>query len=270
MDYSSVQSQCLSIRRSLLNASHNSKIPHLGSCLSCVEILTYLYSTCISSTTSLINDFHSCDFLLSKGHAAPLLYQVLAEFDLIDRSLLNDQLGKDGSIFHEHPPVPSLLPQVVAATGSLGHGFGISIGLALSHQSTNSKKLITCLVGDGECNEGSIWESAQIASRLKLHNLVVFVDNNDWQATAKSSSLCSTPLADKFSSFGWHTIEIDGHDIHSLNHSFQQAQNSPLPSVIVCNTVKGHPITFMSDNNNWHYRIPTESDLTNALSELNS
>ena len=269
MNFLRVHDQCLSVRSGLLKASFYSRIPHLGSCLSCVDILTYLYSTCIDTASSLTHDYTSCNFLLSKGHAAPALYQVLAEFDLIDKVTLKNELGKDGSIFHEHPPVPSLLPQIVAATGSLGHGFGISIGLALSHHISNSKCLITCLVGDGECNEGSIWESAQIASRLNLRNLVVFIDNNDWQATARSSSLCTTSLIRKFSSFGWHTLEINGHDLHAIHSSFLLAQESNLPTAILCNTIKGYPISFMSDNNNWHYKIPSESELEHALSELN-
>ncbi len=258
------------LRARIVELSHLKKMPHLGSCLSCVDILTALYFHALDIDS---NDPARADrdrFILSKGHGAPALYQTLALKGFFPhQDLIDDDHGAGGR-FGEHPPSPSHLPGIEAATGSLGHGLPIGLGMALSGRLNQSKFKTVVLLGDGECNEGSIWEAAMFASAQKLQNLAVVVDFNKWQATGRSREILAlAPLADKWRAFGWSTREVDGHDMEELIRVFDNLPDgSERPVAIIAHTVKGKGVSFMEDDNNWHYRIPTAEEVTAARREL--
>ena len=258
------------IRARIIKTSSRAGIPHLGSCLSCVDVLVVLYFHTLRLDPEDFSNSKRDRFILSKGHAAPALFQVLAErgFFPVDRL---DTYGEDGGVFAEHPPAPSFLNGIEAATGSLGHGLPMALGMALAGRIKKEDYKVYALFGDGECNEGVIWEAAMLASALNVGNLCVVVDQNLWQATARSSDLISTnSMADKWHAFGWNVIEIDGNqmsDVINALGSFSKVDTQK-PMAIIAKTIKGKGVSFMEDDNNWHYRIPTEAEVLAAVSEL--
>ena len=257
------------LRKRIIEVSANSKIPHLGSCLSCIDILIYLYWSVLKINAENPYDQNRDRFLLSKGHGAPALFQVLAEKGFFPIEDLN-QFGEKGSVFHEHPPKPGYIKGVEAATGSLGHGLPMALGMAISAKIQDKKFNSYALLSDGECNEGSIWEAALLAPSLKVDNLVAIVDYNKWQATGRSKEIMALePFSSKWESFGWHCQEINGHDFFEIKNAFKCIQNViGKPHMIIAHTIKGKGISFMEDNNNWHYRTPNKEELSNALKEL--
>jgi transketolase len=259
----------LTLRQRLVTTSANAKIPHLGSCLSCVELLVQLYWKELRIDPLNPEDPDRDRFLLSKGHGAPILFQVLAERGFYPLERLED-FGKPGSVFHEHPPKPGYIPGIEAATGSLGHGLPMALGMALAARIQKRHTRCYALLSDGECNEGSIWEAAMLAAAQKVNTLTAIIDFNKWQATGRSQEVMALdPLPAKWEAFGWHAEEVDGHDFAAIAQALQAAQEeNERPSVIVAHTVKGKGISFMEDNNNWHYRTPNPQELAAALSEL--
>ena len=257
------------IRRRTIETSAKAKIPHLGSCLSCVELLTALYWQELKINPKEPNIPNRDRFVLSKGHGAPVLFQVLAErgFFPVDRL---SEFGKQGSVFHEHPPKPGYIPGVEAATGSLGHGFPMALGMAIAQQIRGSDSRSYALLSDGECNEGSIWEAAMYAAGQGVHQLTAIIDYNKWQATGRSKEVMALePLAAKWEAFGWHAQQINGHDFQEIKQALVTARSEmKRPSVIVADTIKGKGVTFMEDDNNWHYRIPNPKELAAAIEEL--
>jgi transketolase len=259
----------LTLRQRLVTTSANAKIPHLGSCLSCVELLVQLYWQELRIDPLNPEDPDRDRFLLSKGHGAPILFQVLAERGFFPFERLED-FGKPGSVFHEHPPKPGYIPGIEAATGSLGHGLPMALGMALAARIQKRPTRCYALLSDGECNEGSIWEAAMLAAAQKVHPLTAIIDFNKWQATGRSQEVMALdPLAAKWEAFGWHAQEIDGHDLIAIDQALESARaETTRPSVIVAHTVKGKGISFMEDDNNWHYRTPNAQELAAALAEL--
>ena len=259
----------LILRQRLVTTSATAKIPHLGSCLSCVELLVALYWQELRVDPANPDDPDRDRFLLSKGHGAPILFQVLAERGFFPLETLND-FGKAGSVFHEHPPKPGYIPGIEAATGSLGHGLPMALGMALAARIQQRPSRCYALLSDGECNEGSIWEAALLAASQKVHTLTAIIDFNKWQATGRSQEVMALdPLAGKWEAFGWHAQEIDGHDFVAIGQALAAARaESERPSVIVAHTVKGKGVSFMEDDNNWHYRTPNPQELAAALAEL--
>ena len=259
----------LTLRQRLVTTSANAKIPHLGSCLSCVELLVQLYWQELRIDPLNPEDPDRDRFLLSKGHGAPILFQVLAERGFYPLERLED-FGKPGSVFHEHPPKPGYIAGIEAATGSLGHGLPMALGMALAARIQNRPTRCYALLSDGECNEGSIWEAAMLAAAQKVHTLTAIIDFNKWQATGRSQEVMALdPLAAKWEAFGWHAQEIDGHDFNAIDQALESARaETTRPSVIVAHTVKGKGISFMEDDNNWHYRTPNPEELALALAEL--
>ena len=257
------------LRRRLVTTSSVAKIPHLGSCLSCVDLLVYLYWVELNIDPANPDGSDRDRFLLSKGHGAPILFQVLAERGFFPISDL-EGFGKPGSVFHEHPPKPGYIPGVEAATGSLGHGLPMALGMALASRIQGSSSRSFALLSDGECNEGSIWEAALLAGSQKINTLTAIIDYNKWQATGRSQEVMALePLADKWSAFGWHSQEIDGHDFLQMQNAFKAARSElSRPSVIIAHTVKGKGVSFMEDDNNWHYLTPNEQELLAAMKEL--
>lgn len=207
-------------------------------------------------------------FILSKGHAAPALFQVLAEKGFFPASDL-ESFGEDGSVFGEHPPSPVHLPGIEAATGSLGHGLPVGLGMALSSRIRSRNYRVFVLLGDGECNEGSIWEAAMFAASQRTSNLTVAVDYNKWQATGRSNEvLALAPLADKWRAFGWCVSEVDGHDFEQIDEIVKRDAADPRPKVIVAHTTKGRGVSFMEDDNNWHYLTPSAEQVYEAAKQL--
>jgi len=256
------------LRRKIIETSFRAKIPHIGSCLSCIDLLVYLYWRELNINPSDSKNIQRDRFILSKGHGAPGLFQVLAAKGFFPSNLL-EEFGKPGSVFHEHPPKPGYIAGIEAATGSLGHGLPMALGMALAERIQNLGYRTYAMLSDGECNEGSIWEAAMLASAQKLDNLTVIIDYNKWQATDRSQNVMAIePLSDKWKSFGWNIQEINGHDFSQIRDSFNIAKEESNPSAIIAHTIKGKGVSFMEDDNNWHYRIPNADELQKSLSEL--
>lgn len=257
------------LRARIIETSHKASIPHLGSCLSCVDILTALYFSKLHIDPSHPVASERDRFILSKGHGAPALFQVLAMRGFYPKSLL-DHYGEDGGIFAEHPPAPGHLPGIEAATGSLGHGLPIGLGMALAARMHKKNYNVYVVLSDGECNEGSVWEAAMLAASQKVNNLCIIIDFNKWQATGRSREIMALdPLAEKWQAFGWTTREVDGHDMAMLLETlerFPSATNQP--TAIIAHTIKGKGVSFMEDDNNWHYRIPTAQEVMASRREL--
>lgn len=264
-----LQQHARTLRARIIENSSKTGTPHLGSCLSCVDILTALYFDVLNIDPAAPRSPDRDRFILSKGHGAPALFQVLAMRGYYPEAWL-DEYGKDGSVFAEHPPTPDHLAGIEAATGSLGHGLPIGLGMALAGRIQARQYNTYVVLGDGECNEGSVWESAMLAASQRVDSLCVFVDFNKWQATDRSEEvLALSPLADKWRAFGWHALEVDGHDMAALlDAQAQFAAQHGKPTAIIAHTVKGKGVSFMEDDNNWHYRIPTEDEVRKAKIEL--
>lgn len=256
-------------RARVIENAHRTQTPHLGSCLSCVDILIAAYFHSLRLDTSQPRASQRDRFILSKGHAAPALFQVLALRGFYPLSLLEDY-GQDGSLFAEHPPTPDHLPGIEAATGSLGHGLPMGLGMALAGRIQGRAYNVVALSSDGECNEGSIWEAAMFAAAQKMERLCVVVDFNRWQATGRTEEITGlNPLADKWRAFGWSTYETDGHDLDALVKLLSAVPDgSGRPVAIIAHTVKGKGVSFMEDDNNWHYRIPKAEEVAAAKKEL--
>lgn len=259
------------LRGAVIETSYRAGIPHLGSCLSCIDILVAFYWGTLSEAPTSIAGPERDRFILSKGHAAPALFQVLARKGMFPPGLMSqlEHYGADGTLFGEHPPAHGI-PGVEAATGSLGHGLPIGVGMSLASRMRGYDNRVYVLMSDGECNEGSVWEAAMMAGAQRLDSLAVIIDFNKWQATGRSEEvLALNPLAAKWEAFGWSAYEVDGHDIAALMTSLQTVPGaSGKPTAIIAHTVKGKGVSFMEDDNNWHYRIPKQEELLAARMEL--
>ena len=257
------------LRAKIIENSHKASMPHLGSCLSCTDILTALYFSVLKIDPQKPRDPERDRFILSKGHGAPALFQVLAMRGFFPESMMSDY-GQDGSLFGEHPPTPDHLPGIEAATGSLGHGLPMGVGMALSARILKRSHRVFAVLSDGECNEGSVWEAAMFAAGQRLGRLTIIVDFNKWQATGRSEEIMAlAPLADKWRAFGWNAIEVDGHDIDTLIKLLAaEPEENGKPLAIIAHTVKGKGVSFMEDDNNWHYRIPTAEEVVASKKEL--
>lgn len=257
------------LRARIIETSSKTGTPHLGSCLSCVDILTALYFSVLRIDTKnhRARDRDRC--ILSKGHGAMALFHVLAERGFYPLSDL-DTYGQDGGVFAEHPPTPDYLAGIEAATGSLGHGLPLALGMAMSSRIQSQTYNVYAVLGDGECNEGSVWEAAMLAAAQKVANLCVIVDFNKWQATGRSREIMALdPLADKWRAFGWNAMEVDGHNFDELLTALTHFSNTNgQPTAIIAHTVKGKGASFMEDDNNWHYRIPTADEVVKSKIEL--
>ncbi len=256
------------LRGKVIDMSHAAQSAHLGSSLSCADIVTAAYWHALKIDPTKPNDPLRDRFILSKGHAATTLYAVLAAKGFFPMEML-ETYTKDGGKLAEHPPANGL-PGVEAATGSLGHGLPIGLGMALAGRIHNQNYRVYALLSDGECNEGSVWEAAMFAAGQNLENVCVIVDYNKWQATARSNeTLALAPLCDKWKAFGWDAMEVDGHDVDKLADLLANIPNgSGKPVALIAHTVKGKGVSFMEDDNNWHYRAPTAEEVTKSYKEL--
>lgn len=256
------------LRQRIVELSHSAKTPHLGSSLSCVDILTAAYWSALRIDPRRPQDPGRDRFILSKGHAALALYVTLCERGFFPQATL-ETYNQDGGSLAEHPR-PNCVPGVEAATGSLGHGLPIGLGMALAAKIHRRNYRVFVMMSDGECNEGSVWEAAMFAPAQKLDNVTVIVDYNKWQATGRSNeTLALAPLCEKWRAFGWNACEVDGHDLDQLVQAMAaDPDGSGRPRAVIANTVKGKGVSFMEDDNNWHYRIPTAEEVAQAAREL--
>jgi transketolase len=256
------------VRGKALELSHRAGAAHLASSLSCADILVAAYWRALRVDPGNPGDPERDRFILGKGHAAAALYATLCERGFFGPELLGEY-GADGGRLSEHPG-PGCAPGVEAAAGSLGHGLPWAVGLAMAGRIQGRAFRVMALLGDGDCEEGSTWEAALLAPARSLSNLTAVVDYNKWQATARSNDVMSLdPLARKWEAFGWDALEVDGHDLAALASVLARAPDpSGRPRAVVAHTIKGKGVSFMEDDNNWHYRVPDARELACALREL--
>ena len=256
------------IRKDIVTMIHGSKSGHPGGSLSAVEVLTSLYfdEMNVDARSPKMEDRDR--FVLSKGHAAPVLYATLAEKGYFDKKELNS-LRKMGAMLQGHPDMKGT-PGVEMSTGSLGQGFSVACGMAMASKLDNAPWRVYTLLGDGEVQEGIVWEAAMSAAHYKLDNLVAFLDYNGLQIDGEVEKVMNIgPIMDKFKSFGWNVIEIDGHDFDQIFAALDMARETVgKPTMIIAKTVKGKGVSFMENNASWHGTAPTDSDLEKALAEL--
>jgi len=267
-DAAALKAQAARLRGKIIEMSHKAQAAHLASSLSCADVLTAAYWHVLNIDPGKPADPLRDRFILSKGHAAAALFATLAMKGYFPIEEL-DTYCQDGGRLAEHPPA-NMLPGVEAATGSLGHGLPLGCGMALSGRIKGESFRVYALLSDGENNEGSVWEAAMFAAAQKLENVCVIVDYNKWQATARSNETLSlAPLREKWDAFGWNACEVDGHDMEALLEKMSVVPNgSGKPVAIIAHTVKGRGVSFMEDDNNWHYRIPTAEEVQQAAREL--
>jgi len=269
-EFSLGELECLArrLRGQLVEMSHAARAPHLGSALSCVDILVAAYWGALRVDPRQPQDPLRDRFIFSKGHAAAAMYAVLAERGFFPQEWLATY-GQPGSRLPEQMR-PGCVPGVEAATGSLGHGLSLGAGMALAGRIQRREYRVWVVMSDGECNEGSVWEAAMFAAARRLTNVLAIVDFNRWQATARSEEvLALSPLADKWSAFGWQVTEVNGHDLGELRRAIGRwVQPGEGPACIIARTIKGRGVSFMEDDNNWHYRIPTADEVRAAQAEL--
>ncbi len=256
------------LRGKIVELSHKAQTPHLASALSCVDILVAAYwGGSLDLRPEKAEDPSRDRLVFSKGHAATALYSCLAARDFFPRALL-DTFAKPGSRLAEQPS-PGCVPGMEVATGSLGHGLPIGVGMALGARIQGISNRVCVVMSDGECEEGSSWEAAMFAAAQGLKAVTAIIDYNKWQATGRSPEIMALdPLAAKWSAFGWNAVEVDGHDIVALASALGHAAAADRPTAIVAHTVKGKGVSFMEDDNNWHYRSPTAEELARARKEL--
>ena len=256
------------IRGNLCEMSHKAGTPHLGSSLSCVDILVAVYWGTLAIHPEEPQDPNRDRFILSKGHAASTLYATLAHRGFFPIEEL-DTFAEAGGKLAEQPS-PGCMPGVEAATGSLGHGLSLGLGMALAGRVQGHSFRVFVTMSDGECNEGSVWEAAMFAPAHDLDGVAVIIDYNKWQATGMSNDVMALrPLRQKWEAFGWSAYEVDGHDMGALVDAVGNVPDgSGKPVAIVAHTVKGKGVSFMEDDNNWHYRSPDAGELLRAKAEL--
>lgn len=257
------------LRARSIEVSRQAGAAHVASCLSISEVLAVLFNDVLKGP-GLPRDTAREDrdlFILSKGQAAAAVYIILNYFGMLSDAELSgfntDGSALIGQISHD-------VPGVDVSTGSLGHGLPIGCGIALAAKRDDRPTRVFVLVGDGECNEGTIWESALIGTQQKLDNLVVVLDNNRMMSMGQTDDVLSVmPLKEKWEAFGWAVREADGHDITGLRSCFAQIPWEPgKPNCIIANTVKGKGVSFMEHTVQWHYKVPQGAEFDAAMAEV--
>jgi transketolase len=256
------------MRRDILDLVYRTRSPHIGSSFSIVEILVSLYFEFLSVSPVNPEKADRDRFILSKGHACPALYAVLRERGFLTEHDL-DRFACAHGLLEQHPN-RDLSRGIEVSTGSVGHGLSIAAGMALAARNDKKDYRVVALMGDGELNEGSVWEAAMFASHHRLDNLIAIIDYNHMQALGFTRDIVNLdPLGARWSSFGWSAEEIDGHDFGDL---FCALEKIPLekgkPSAIIAHTIKGKGVTFMENALLWHYRCPDDDEYRRALQEL--
>jgi transketolase len=258
-----------SLRREIIIMAHRAKASFSGGAMSCIDIITVLFHGFMRFDPEHPQNPDRDMFILSKGHSAAALYAGLYSVGMIDRDTLATY-GLDGSKLIIHPKKDTY-PGIEVSSGALGHGLPLGTGSALAARILGNSARVYVLMGDGECNEGSVWENAAFASFQKLDNLTVVIDRNKLQGCGRDKEILNYgDLGEKFRSFGFHVIDIDGHSYEQLEKAFEQAasNNTGKPIAIIAQTVKGKGVSYMEDRLEWHYKSPDDEQLEIALEEL--
>ncbi len=260
---------CRQLRVDILKMIHAAGSGHPGGSLSSVEIVAALYFKVMALRTGEPEWPARDRFIISKGHGVPTVYAALAKAGCLDSAELAG-LRSLGSKLQGHPDHVRF-PYMEAATGSLGQGLSVAVGMALAERADNDDYRVYCLLGDGEVQAGQVWEAAMTAAKFGLSKLTAIVDYNKVQLDGHVSNIMSLePLAAKFEAFGWHTVEIDGHDLDAVLAAFEAARADERPSALIAHTVKGKGVSFMEDTHAWHGKAPSDQELERALAELSA
>ncbi|MCY6354560.1 transketolase [Clostridium sp. ZS2-4] len=256
------------VRKDIVTMLTESGSGHPGGSLSAVEILTTLYFNEMNVNIENHQDPNRDRFVLSKGHAAPVLYSVLAEKGFFNKDELM-KLRKKGSMLQGHPNM-NYVPGVDMSTGSLGQGISAAVGMAMAGKLDKKDYRVYALLGDGELQEGQVWEASMAAAHYKLDNLTAFLDNNGLQIDGNVKDVLNPgPVDEKFKAFGWHVINVDGHDFAALINAIAEAKATKgKPTMIVCKTVKGKGVSFMENEAGWHGSTPNREQCEQALKEI--
>ncbi len=255
------------VRMGIIEGVYNAKSGHPGGSLSIADLLTFLYYTKLNVYPDNPEEQQRDRFVLSKGHTAPALYAVLAEKGFFDKKELKS-LRHIGAMLQGHPCIE--IPGIDMSSGSLGQGISAACGMALSGKISNDTYKVYTVLGDGEIQEGQVWEAAMFASHYNLDNLIAVVDNNNLQIDGKISDVMSPyPIAEKFEAFGWHVIKMDAHDFEDMERAFNEAETtSGQPVVIIQNSIKGKGVSFMENEADWHGKAPNTEQYEIAMAEL--
>ncbi len=264
-----IKDLCKETRQNIVKMVYNAASGHIGGSLSAVELLTVLFHKCMKNVPQWhrSEDFDKRDrFVLSKGHISPAYYSVLSQLGYFEKEELMT-FRKFGSRLQGHPT--PVCPGVEVATGSLGQGLSIACGISLALRLNKNNANVFVLMGDGELQEGSVWEGFMNASHRKLDNLVAIIDRNRLQIDGETEKIKSLdPLDEKIKAFGWNVIEIDGHDIQAIYDAIETAKKNTSPTAIIANTIKGRGVSFMENNAGWHGKAPKKEEYEKAMQEL--
>jgi transketolase len=263
-----LQARARAVRVATVRMAHDGKTPHVGSSLSCVDLLVALYFHALRIDPQSEQPGEQDRFVMSKGHGCMSYYATLAERGYFPHAWLATYALNGGKLA-EHPS-PQGIPGVEIATGSLGHGLPVAAGAALARRMAGRRGRTFVLMSDGECNEGSVWEAAMFVAGRRLDSLTAIIDYNKLQATGRCNEITALePLTEKWRAFGWAVQEIDGHDLAAIVPALDALPYAPgQPSVVVAHTVKGKGVSFMEDDPEWHYRPPSDRDLEQAIAEI--
>lgn len=267
-NYAELAEKARRIRINALKAIHAAKSGHPGGSLSSADILATLYFGELNIDPKNPKMADRDKFVLSKGHAVPALYAALGERGFYEVNEMMT-LRQVGSKFQGHPNM-NKVPGIEMSTGSLGQGFSAAVGMAIAGKIDKNPGRMYALTGDGELQEGIVWEAAMQAAHRKLDNLVAIVDLNGLQIDGKVSDVkCVCPVDEKFRSFGWNVINVDGHNFEELTTAFDEAKKcGGVPTAIIAHTHKGKGVSFMEDNAGWHGKAPSDEELAAAIEEL--
>lgn len=264
-----IEGKARDIRRHILRVTHASRQAHVASALSCADILSVLYFGVMNVDPRSPQLPERDRFILSKGHGCLTLYAALAEKGFFPKERLL-HFNRFGCELGGHPDMRAI-PGVEVSSGSLGHGLSLGLGMAIAARYDRRPSRVFVLLGDGECEEGSVWEAVMAAPHFKTDNLTAIIDNNGLQILDSVEQTLSTlqPLAEKFRAFGWEVVETDGHDIPGLLRLFTSVPRTQgRPTCVVARTVKGRGVSFMEGRLEWHYRGLTDAELAQALGEI--
>lgn len=263
IDTVAAKQRCNRFRHRILEISQQVQALHIGSAYSCTEIVDCIYFELMRN----VGGGKSPDtFLMSKGHGCMIQYVILEELGVLTRHDLDRYCKADGRLGC-HPDYGN--PGIVASTGSLGHGLSMSVGMAYAEKVRGGEGTVYCVLSDGEVQEGSTWEATMMASSLRVSNLVAFIDNNDFQSLGRTSVTHPSfyPVVEKYRAFGWHSVEVNGHDSQAI-YDAVVGREEDRPLMVVCKTTKGKGISYMENVPIWHYRSPSKDEYQQALKEL--
>ena len=263
-----LEKKAVEIRKDIVTAVHSAKSGHPGGSLSIADTITYLYFYKMNVNPNTPGNPDRDRLVLSKGHTAPALYSTLAEKGYFAKEELL-KLRKTNALLQGHPDMKHI-PGVDMTTGSLGQGISAAVGMALSGKISNKNYTVYTILGDGEIQEGQVWEAAMFAAHYKLDNLVAIVDNNNLQIDGKVSDVMSVyPIDEKFAAFGWNVAKCDAHDFDSIDRAFENTkEKNGKPWVIIQKSVKGKGVSFMENQASWHGSAPNDEQYAIAMEDL--